>query len=124
MVLIYHLLIIQKNVIKNYSNKILKSEIALVNSELLKDYMNVIDGNCIYVRNFCKDNDFSLLKQITDEMMNNSNEQHEMVNWSKHHKVENPEFSETFNKIVNYISDYFDLDIYHTRMNFYQDQSD
>ena len=118
----------RKNIIKNYSNKILRSEMAMVNSDLLKDYMNVIDGNCIYIRNFfCKDNDFTILKDITNDILDkskNSNEQQDMVNWSKHHKVENPEFSETFNKIVNYISEYFDLDIYHTRMNFYQDQSD
>ena len=69
----------RKNIIKNYSNKILRSEMAMVNSDLLKDYMNVIDGNCIYIRNFfCKDNDFTILKDITNDILDkskNSNEQ-------------------------------------------------
>lgn len=47
-----------------------------------------------------------------------------MVNWSKHLKHENPEFSETFHKVVKAMADYFDVEVYATRMNFYRDGTD
>lgn len=42
-----------------------------------------------------------------------------MINWSQHFKHENPDFSITFKSIVQRLSDYFDLDVYATRLNFY-----
>lgn len=46
------------------------------------------------------------------------------MNWSKHLKHENPEFSETFHKVVKAMADYFDVEVYATRMNFYRDGTD
>ena len=43
---------------------------------------------------------------------------------SKHLKHENPTFSPTFSLILEKVSDYFSVDIYATRMNFYRDGSD
>ena len=47
-----------------------------------------------------------------------------MVNCSKHLKHENPEFSETFHRVVKEMADYFDVEVYATRMNFYRDGTD
>jgi len=47
-----------------------------------------------------------------------------MVNWSKHLKHDNPEGFEAFSAIVARLSEYFDVDVYATRMNFYRDGSD
>jgi hypothetical protein len=47
-----------------------------------------------------------------------------MVNWSKHLKHENPEFSQTFARIVHAMSEYFDVEVYATRLNFYRDGTD
>ncbi len=46
------------------------------------------------------------------------------MNWSKHLKQENPEFSETFRTVVERMASYFDVDVYATRLNFYRDGSD
>jgi len=47
-----------------------------------------------------------------------------MINWSKHFKHENPDFSPTFNEIIEKMSNYFDVEVYATRLNFYCDGSD
>jgi len=44
-----------------------------------------------------------------------------MVNWSKHFKHENPTFSSTFQNIIKQLQDYFDVEVYATRLNFYKD---
>lgn len=44
-----------------------------------------------------------------------------MVNWSQHLKHEDPDFSGTFNQILKEMSDYFDVEIYAARLNFYPD---
>ena len=46
-----------------------------------------------------------------------------MVQWSRHSKHENPEFSETFREIVRRMSEYFDVEVYATRLNYYADGS-
>ena len=46
-----------------------------------------------------------------------------MINWSQHLKHENPDFSKTFNTIVDALGIYFDLHVYATRLNFYPDQT-
>jgi hypothetical protein len=38
-----------------------------------------------------------------------------MVNWSKHLKHENPEFSPTFKRIVDEMSAHFDVEVYASR---------
>jgi len=47
-----------------------------------------------------------------------------MVNWSKHLKHENPDFSPTFNQIITKMANYFDVEVYASRLNFYCDGSD
>eukprot|EP01121_Diplochlamys_sp_Union-15-3_P016980 TRINITY_DN5891_c0_g1_i1.p1 TRINITY_DN5891_c0_g1~~TRINITY_DN5891_c0_g1_i1.p1 ORF type:complete len:262 (+),score=34.30 TRINITY_DN5891_c0_g1_i1:145-930(+) len=44
-----------------------------------------------------------------------------MVNWSKHFKHENPDFSQTFKEVIRRLSEYFDVEVYATRLNFYAD---
>ena len=41
----------------------------------------------------------------------------------KHLKHENPSFSPTFQKLVDAMSEYFDVEVYATRLNFYPDNS-
>jgi len=38
-----------------------------------------------------------------------------MVNWSKHLKSENPDYSATFKRVVDAMSTYFDVEVYATR---------
>jgi hypothetical protein len=44
-----------------------------------------------------------------------------LVTWSKHLKHDNPNFSTTFNSIVQRLADYFDVEVYASRLNFYRD---
>ena len=47
-----------------------------------------------------------------------------LVKWSKHLKHEDPDFSPTFMKIIQQIGDYFDMDIFAKRLNYYRDGKD
>lgn len=45
------------------------------------------------------------------------------IEWSKHHKHENPDFSPVFKGVVATLARYFDVEVYATRLNFYADGS-
>merc|ERR1712054_171200 len=104
-----------------YARKIMKSHRAQVDGKLWTDYELLQKGHAIYLPNFfCKTRDFVILKALTNDL-----ELHTagMVNWSKHFKHENPVFSQTFQQIVSIMSDYFDVEVYATRLNFYPDST-
>ena len=44
-----------------------------------------------------------------------------LINWSKHYKYENPDFSPTFQKIIAFMASYFDCTVFASRLNFYCD---
>ena len=112
-----------KNEIIKFSSQLLKSEVAKVNANLFKDYQMILDGNCIYIPSFfCKQEDYNLLQKLAIELCNNNEDG--MIKWSKHLRHDNPTFSKTFNEIISKMADYFDVEIYHTRLNFYKDNSD
>ena len=113
----------KKNEIKNYTSSIFKSENARFDANLIKDFELITNGHCIYIPSFfCKKEDFSIIKQLAQELTDNY--QSGMIKWSKHLKHENPQFSKTFLEIVNKMAEYFDVEVYHTRLNFYKDSSD
>ena len=47
-----------------------------------------------------------------------------MVNWSKHLKHEDPDFSPTFQRIIATLAHFFDVEVYATRLNFYRNGAD
>ena len=111
-----------KNNILKYANNLIKSDYMKCNPDIYTDFQNILDGECIYLPNFfCEINNYDILLRLVDELKNNNSG---MISWSKHMKYENPDFSPTFNEIIQKMSDYFDTEIYHTRMNFYKDGSD
>ena len=84
-------------------------------------------GNAVYIERFhCEENDYETLERLANDLDRNAKEEEEegMINWSKHLKQENPEFSETFRTIVERMAEYFDVDVFATRLNFYRDGSD
>jgi len=92
-------------------------------SNLYDDYMTILKGHCIYLPNFFSPTaDYSLLKAVTHDLEQFTDKA--MINWSKHLKHENPDFSPTFKDIINKMVDYFDVEVYATRLNFYADGSD
>lgn len=107
-----------KNCAGQYASKLVKSHIALTDGTLWEDYQLLVTGHAVYLPNFlCTSNDFSILTALTEDLKKNRDDK--MTNWSKHFKHENPDFSPTFQDIVNKMADYFDLEVYATRLNFY-----
>lgn len=112
----------QKNQISNYSNTLIKSEYdRYYNNDLIKDYKTLLDNNCYYLPNFiCKKED----QTIFNDLINELNQHTTILNWSKHKKFENPEFSPTFNIIIQQMKNHFNVDIFQTRLNYYENEND
>ncbi|KAL6072074.1 Fe2OG dioxygenase domain-containing protein [Balamuthia mandrillaris] len=109
-----------QNQATGFSAKLFKSEIAQCDSSLLEDYCSILEGGCIYLPQFlCAAEDYTLLQSLAKELADG--EDHSMINWSKHLKHENPSFSNSFNCIIQKMADYFDVEVYATRLNFYPD---
>jgi len=115
------------NRIYEYTSSIFKSERARVDGTLAEDFCAVMEGHAMYIPSMlCRNDDFTVLKQLMTEMAAEEEKNPDnsgLINWSKHYKYENPDFSPTFQKILNYLADYFHLDIHATRMNVYLDAS-
>ena len=112
----------KKNQAGQYATKIMKGESAMADPHLQRDYELLTDGQAIYLTEFLSaKNDFTLMLGLVNDLEANAGEG--MINWSQHLKHENPDFSATFNAIVEGLGNYFDLHIYATRLNFYPDAS-
>ena len=115
------------NSITKYASAILRgSESKRVDAQLLDSVSKIVSGNAVYIERFhCEENDYETLERLASDLDRNAKEEEEgMINWSKHLKQENPEFSETFRTIVERMAEYFDVDVFATRLNFYRDGSD
>ena len=93
------------------------------NACLQNDLRNTLGGNCVYLPHFiASDTDLSLFQALERELFKHEGKSEEsIVKWSKHLKHENPQFSETFQNVVETLADYFDVDIFATRLNYYPD---
>eukprot|EP00854_Cymbomonas_tetramitiformis_P013479 gene13478-15929_t len=101
----------------------MKSEIARTDGQLLDDFEKVLEGGCIYLPNFfCASEDLTHLHELKRDL--EADKEQGMVDWSKHLKHENPDFSRTFQQLLNKMETYFDVEVYATRLNFYRDGSD
>ena len=106
-----------------------KSEASRVDGQLSEDFSAILRGNCIYHKNFiCDESDRSLYDSMKRELAAYSGEdlsQNGLINWSKHQLFENPtNVSATFNIIVEAMAEYFDVEVYATRLNYYRDGSE
>lgn len=133
-----------KNQIEKYVNQLFHSSwTAQFDSTLMLDIQSVLNGGCVYLPAFfCEAKDFVLLQRLSTELEENAKKEQtndnliddqgsqnsqgkvNVINWSKHLKMENPDFSPTFQEILDKMSNYFDVDIFATRLNFYRDGSD
>jgi hypothetical protein len=100
-----------------YASALLHSQANMVNSNLYEDVQIALKGGCQYIPELvCKRNDLSLFKKLEEELKLNVKD---IVNWSKHHKYENPEGLETFDEIVKKLCDHFNVKPLHVRLNYY-----
>ena len=122
------------NSIAKYATAILRggSESKRVDAGLSETVSKIVSGNAVYIEGFhCEEDDFRTLEQLAEDLETTTTsrkgegeEDGGIINWSKHLKQENPEFSETFRTVVERMASYFDVDVYATRLNFYRDGSD
>ncbi len=105
-----------------YTNNLIKSDYDKINNSLTESVKNILNNRCIYSPELiCEQKDFQLFNQIMMEIKTNN--ETEMISWSKHHKIENPDFSETFNLLVKKISAHFNMLVLATRLNYYKDHT-
>lgn len=106
-----------ENQAARHAAKIMRGSAASLDPQLQQDYELLVKGHAIYLNEFFGGrHDFSILTDLCKDLESRGEG---MINWSKHFKHENPDFSPTFQRIVEQLSDYFDLDVYATRLNFY-----
>jgi hypothetical protein len=111
----------------------------MVDAKLALDIDTLLQGHCVYLPSFfCRGSDFTWLQGLTQDLQANVDRERQlvledgdgaassvgMVNWSKHLKHENPIFSEVFNAIIGKMAEYFDVEVFATRLNFYRDGKD
>lgn len=115
-----------KNSITEFTQGIFKSEFSRLHGQLAQDFTKILEGHCFYLREFlCERLDFAILQSLTSDIDAKAKESGPegtgMINWSRHFKYENPDFSPTFQKVLSRLSQYFDVEIHATRLNFYPD---
>ena len=111
-----------------YALDMVKSESARVDGKLMEDISVIMKGNCVYMENFvCDAKDFSLFNEMKQELISHSGEELDkdgLIPWSKHQIYENPDgVSKVFGRIIDMCAEYFDVEVYATRLNYYRDGS-
>ena len=103
-----------ENQIHQYARQILKSESARGNAKLSNDlqflFSKETSSGAIYLPNWiCPNQDFSILKELLDDLEKHNGQ---MIQWSKHLKLENPQFSKVFNAIIHEMSVFFNVEVF------------
>jgi hypothetical protein len=109
----------KNNKIHEYAQQILRNESARIHSSLRTDLEYLFSDSAVYLPNWlCPTNDLQLFQTLQSEFVGEH-----AVQWSRHFKFEDPQFSKTFNQIIKQLEDYFQVDILATRLNYYPDGS-
>ncbi len=115
-----------ENVAARYASKILRDgKHAMVMSKCLEEDYKVLTTGAVYLKSFCcAPDDMSVLQGLTRDLAAQAKEEG-FIEWSKHHKYENPDaISPTFRAVVARLARHFDMEVYATRLNYYADASD
>ncbi|CAC9446871.1 conserved hypothetical protein [Leishmania infantum JPCM5] len=116
-----------KNVALSHAADILRSESARVDAQLIDDFSSILRGNVVYIHNFiCHEKDMRLYNSLKEELVAATGAKMlgsgGLIDWSKHQVFDNPSYiSQTFNDIIDMLAEYFDVDVYATRLNYYRD---
>ncbi|KPA83729.1 hypothetical protein ABB37_01974 [Leptomonas pyrrhocoris] len=116
-----------QNVALTHAAAILRSEAARMDGQLLDDFSSLLRGNAVYIHNFiCDEHDRHLYDQLKAELVASTGATMVgaggLIDWSKHQVFDNPtDISQTFSDVVDMLAEYFDMDVYATRLNYYRD---
>ncbi|ORC85342.1 uncharacterized protein TM35_000362020 [Trypanosoma theileri] len=106
---------------------IMRSEAARVDGRLCEDFGAILRGNTVYIRRFISDeDDLTLYNRLKAELVAATGAKMSLdgglIEWSRHQIFENPTgISPVFNEIIDMLAEYFDIDVYATRLNYYRD---
>lgn len=110
----------EENRATDFAKNLVVSEYDRFGTDLVKDYKKILDGGCHHLPNFvCAQDDLTLFNKIIEELKT-----HNIVQWSKHQKYENPTFSPTFLLLLKQVADHFGVTIIETRLNYYKNGND
>lgn len=116
-----------QNVALSHAADILRSEAARMDAQLLDDFTSILRGNAVYIHNFISDEkDMKLYDALKAELVASTGAKMTgsggLIDWSKHQVFDNPtDISQTYNDIIEMLAEYFDVDVYATRLNYYRD---
>lgn len=117
------------NVALTFAADIMRSEAARLDGKLMDDFVSIMRGNAVYIHNFiCEEKDYHLYDKLKAELVASTGAKMSgsggLIEWSKHQVFENPtDISDTFNDIIDMLAEYFDVEVYATRLNYYRDGS-
>ncbi|KAG5511233.1 hypothetical protein JKF63_07175 [Porcisia hertigi] len=115
------------NVALTHAADLLRSEAARVDAQLIDDFSSLLRGNAVYIRNFITaEKDMRLYDTLKKELVAATGAEMVgsggLIDWSKHQVFDNPaDISPTFRDIIAMLDEYFDIDVYATRLNYYRD---
>ncbi|KPI86113.1 hypothetical protein ABL78_4805 [Leptomonas seymouri] len=115
------------NVALTHAASVLSSEAARVDGQLLDDFGALLRGNAVYIHNFsCAEKDMRLYDKLKAELVASTGAKMVgaggLIDWSKHQVFDSPtDISQTFNDVIDMLAEYFDVDVYATRLNYYRD---
>lgn len=90
-------------------------------TSIMTDYGKALTGS-FYLPNFFEGTyERTIFNKLKEEIQ--SNPLCKMTEWSKHFKFENPDYLETVKNIVDKMAKHFNVEVYHTRVNYYKDES-
>jgi hypothetical protein len=110
------------NMVGRYMKQLVRSEIDMTNSNLRRSMDLLQKGAFYYPHYVCEEKDTTIFENIIKEL--EMVDEFKVVEWSKHYKIDNPKFSETFNKIIDDVSKVFNVTVLETRLNYYKNKND
>uniref|UniRef100_A0A0G4HRR1 Fe2OG dioxygenase domain-containing protein n=1 Tax=Chromera velia CCMP2878 TaxID=1169474 RepID=A0A0G4HRR1_9ALVE len=131
----------KENAASRYAVRMMRGEFAMTDGKLNSDVFCALTGGSIYLPGFfCDSGDLSLFERLQADIERyadgaggdgeaeggdaETKKGKGLMEYSKHMKHENPDFSAAFQEITEKLAEYFDLRILATRLNFYRDGSD
>jgi len=118
-----------RNAALSFASDVLRSEAARLDGQLEDDFACLMRGNAVYLPHFVSNpKDMTVYHQLKNEIVLATGAtmvgKGGLIEWSRHQVFENPtDISKTFNDIVEMLAEYFDVELYATRLNYYRDGS-
>ena len=110
------------NHILEYSNILLKSQQAIINTNISDDYNLFLNNGAGYYKClYATENDYTLFNKLKEELIEYKCER---LIWSKHYKYDDPYKTPTFCELINNIQKDFKIEIIESRLNYYNDRND